>query len=62
MEHDCNRRVFDARRMIPALDPAGRTRKDDFRHSNLDLGRLDRMELNVEGSIYGALDGTSLRA
>jgi len=61
MEHECNRRVFDARRMIPALDPAGRTVKMTSGHQTR-LGRLRSHGLNVEGSIYGALDGNELGA
>ena len=32
VQHDGDRRMFDAGGVVPALDPAGRTREDDFRH------------------------------
>ena len=43
MQHDGDRRMLDARRMIPAFDPAGRTGEDDFGHSDLDLSRNPRI-------------------
>src|SRR3954454_3160552 len=38
MQHDGDRCVFHACRMVPAFDPAGRAGEDDFRHSDLNSG------------------------
>src|SRR5947209_8918964 len=38
VQHDRNGSMLDAGRVIAAFDPAGGTGKDDFGHSDLDLG------------------------
>jgi hypothetical protein len=60
MEHDGDRRVLDARRMVSSLDPAGGTGKDDFGHSDLDNCNLKGFAAVL--STYGALDGSGRRA
>jgi hypothetical protein len=43
MQHDPDRRIALARRMIPAFDAASRAGEDDFRHESdyLNEGALD---------------------
>ena len=40
MQHDGDRRMLGARRMVAAFDTAGRTGEDDFGHSDLDTATL----------------------
>jgi hypothetical protein len=60
VQHDGDRRMFGARRMIATFDPAGGTGKDDFGHS--DLNCRNPRGVGAGLCTYGALDGDDGRA